>query len=320
MSQLSSSFAIAFTTALENSGLPANAVAAELTERGYPVDTKTLSAWQRGNTLPLHKAWKPAITQLENILGLAESSLDKALHEDVYSSMGATTTPIPLTPTEGSHPTVTCTQARRHFRELDTSIVWDNEAYRKTMSETIVISEDFCRAESHITLVVQLPAVHKPVIHVSAHLDKNMVSAHDEDYIGVYDVEGATIGETVTKDLDDAVSKTTTLILPPGIPGQLCQISYKQLFVYSEPMTSACNRLFPWPLLYYTCEVTFEGEVPDNPRWEVIIEMDDTDPHPEPTLSCPLTPVGNTVSATLEKPCDMWAVVRWDNKGATAEN
>lgn len=314
MAQLSSSFAKVLATALGDSSLPVAAIAAELADRGYPVDAKTLSAWQRGNTLPLHKAWKPAIAELDNILGLPEGALDNALRDDLQSARNSAAV-IPFLPFNSVDPSTQSSQASRHFHELDKEISWDNEAVRKTMSEKIILSEDLCSAEYRISLVVQLPAVHKPTVHLSTHYLKDLMPAEGD--IGVYDVEGATIGATIEKDLGDAISRTTTLELPPGIPGQMRQVSYAHHFVFPKPVTFTVDRVFSWPLLYYTCDVTFLGSVPDAPRWEVMRETQADLDSPEPLFSRPLMPVGNTLSVVLENPCNMWAVIRWDSESDT---
>lgn len=307
-----SQFGSILSDAFQSTGIPNLVIAAELRTRGHKnITLSTLDSWKRGNSLPLGETWAATVTDLETIFGLEPHTLADALKadsENLHYGRGQSA----FTPQEGTQPNLDRTVVEEHLKELNSELDWNYEAYRKTMEEDVTISADRHFEESRITLVVQLPDVPQPTLHLSTHLVHGL--HHDADDIGIYDIRGATVGETITKELDDGLSKTMTLLLPQGRPGQLHQVQYVHRVRYQHPLDYTLDRLFLWHLLLYKARVTFEGSLPNNIRWE-IHSSDSSDAYNDAQLlfSQPLTPIGNTVSAMLENPQDMWALIRWDN-------
>ena len=221
----------------------------------------------------------------------------------------------PLTPEKGDAPRPFHPVAEMHFEGLDKEVAWSSEAIRKTMEEELTVSADFRSVTHRVVLSALRPRTRFATLHVSTHFD---LSTHPaEDDIGITDIEGAEVADVAVQAVDDGISKTVTLVLPPGAPGDIQEVAYTHHFDFDAPVEMVLDRVFAWQLLYYGCTITFEAGVPKNPRLQVLACKALAGVSEGVELTRPLTPRGNSVEFRLDEPCGMQALVVWDRPEVT---
>lgn len=217
----------------------------------------------------------------------------------------------PLTPNTGDAPRLFNPDAGMHFDSLDKTLTWSGEAIRKTMEEELTVSADRRHVTHRVVLSARRPRTRMATLHISSHFDLNTHPAEGD--IGVYDIEGAEVAHVAVETVDDGISKIVTLVLPPGAPGEIQQVSYSHRFDFVEPVEMVLDRIFAWQLLYYGCKIVFEGGVPDNPRLQIVACKSLLDVSDGVELTRPLTPCGDCVEFRLDEPFGMQAMVVWDS-------
>lgn len=280
-----------------------------LADYGVGTTVATLSYWRSGESLPYRKVSTRAVKALEIILEVPSGTFIQALQDDIDSANA-----VANIDAEGNvnAPHNSDTQVMRAFGGLDSSLDWEDEAIREMLEEEYVVSADFRHFYVCITLLVRLPDMFtSPTLHVSNMWDYGSVQPEPDD-IGVYKVEGATIGETVTDATEEGLCKTTTLYLPSTLPpNTLHRVYYEQKYEVREPATETSWRLFSWPLRFYSARVTFEGELPASINWTLRKVDEKGEFTKQIVTSKPLKPVNKMVQASVEKVSNAVSYFTW---------
>lgn len=299
-------FAEALDAAIVQRQFTTRELAKRLHERGITIPSSKLANWRTGRSIPRLRNTQEAVTILEKVLGLSAGDLSIPLRADLLADHAAANGMAPrpsLTEPENTNRAIDW-----KFSSLDRSANWDGEVYREVMEEEITVSADFLRIYSKISLVVRYGSNPLPTLHVSAFWDT--ADWPDESDIGVYNIEGATVGTVREEIHDEGISRIATLHLPTNVPeGELRHVYYEQGYTSQKPLDIAVMRAFSWPIYLYTGRVIFEGDVPDNIQW-ILTRMDKTGV--EKTIRTrTLVPNGATVQTSSENLENATGIFRW---------
>ena len=123
----------------------------------------------------------------------------------------------------------------------------------------------------------------------------------------IYTIEGAVLKNQEIEKSDDGVTAVTNYLeLPDGVvPGELYTISYSCDWVSPDPATLVLERYFAWPLRFYLCRVSFEGEVPEKIEYVMTKEGYQGENVTE------MVPVGNKAHISLQDVEGMKSLLRW---------
>lgn len=291
--QKSSRFASDLKMAIAISGRSHEDITQSL--RAYKIHTTpdALKAWESGAVVPRPHTSDKAISALEKILELTPDTLMSSFLNDLEGTSKEQHRHAQPT---GHYPNDFVFGP--DFHGLDQETDWTREVYREELNENIVISTDFRKIRQCVRVAVRVPYTKHGTLHVSNMWDKNTYIATDD--IGVYEIEGAIVGDTIAKTVQDGVVKTTTLLLPENCkPGDLHYISYEHRFVSKTPQTKTAERSFSWHLNLYSCAVTFLGRTPEDINW-ILTSLDEDSFNVQKNIyTRPLTPTGNTVSISV---------------------
>ncbi len=311
-----SRFAREFSAALQTSGANLSDLAKTCSRPSARLSAGILESWATGRAVPLGHAWIRAVERIETELNLGEGSLTGLLDAKTANIRPTGASQLLAAPA-GEVPRNSEGSSKAHFSNLDDGIVWSNEAIRKTMEEELVVSGGLRTVEHRVTLTARRTRTANATLHVSCHFDRN--SLPDESNIGVHDVEGAEVTDVAVQQDESGITKIVTLTLPSAAPGTAQQVAYSHRFDSERPVDSAIDRVFAWPLLYYSCTIRFDDDVPENLRLtlEASEDLDATTPGIE--FVRPLTVDGNTASFRLEDPYGMRARVVWDSAETSSQ-
>lgn len=275
--------------------------------QSYKIRTtpEALKAWETGEVLPRPRTSDKAIAALEEILELAPDTLLSSFLIDLENTGKNKSEREQLS----SHYLNDAIFAP-NFQKVDEKTDWSNEVYREELNESITVSADFRKIRQRVRVGVRVPYTSNSTLHVSSVWDNTSHIASDD--IGVYEIEGALVGDTITDHAPDGIVKTTTLILPEEAkPGNLHYISYEHRFISSMPQTSTSERAFSWHLNLYSCAVTFLGRTPDNIEW-VLTSLDENSFATQKNIyTRPLTPTGNTVTISVRDIENALGTITW---------
>lgn len=275
--------------------------------QSYKIRTtpEALKAWETGEVLPRPRTSDKAIAALEEILELSPETLLSSFLIDL-ENMGKNKNEHERS---SSHYLNNAVFAPI-FQKVDEKTDWSNEVYREELNENITVSADFRKIRQHVRVGVRVPYTANGTLHVSSVWDKTAHIAPDD--IGVYEIEGAHVGPTITDHVPDSTVKTTTLILPEEAkPGDLHYISYEHRFISSIPQKSTSERAFSWHLNLYSCAVTFLGRTPDNIEW-ILTSLDENSFATQKNIyTRPLTPTGNTVTISVRDIENALGTITW---------
>lgn len=302
----SSSFAELLSQSISATGMTLREVTDRLADEGFATTTATLSYWRNGRSVPFRKASKFVVTALETVLNLAPNTLTHALEMDLataHKSMASLPVPLPQNSDEST---------QNMFGELDALTDWEGEVIREVLEEEIIVSADFRHIERRITILARITGKSSPTLHVSNSWESPTELDSPND-IGVYNIEGANIGETIETFHEGTISKTTTLLLPDYVPvGELHRVYYEHRYRATEaPFSIAGKRAFSWPLRFYTCRVIFLGELPSNIEWVLSRTAYYGQTREKTLVSHVLRPVNATVQASEENLENAIAYFRW---------
>lgn len=309
--QRSGTFARLLAEAIETNEYSLTDCVSMLAEYGVGTTAATLSYWRSGQSLPYRKVSKRAVEALEEILHLESGVLTDALQVDIEAASAVARAEAAIS---GNAPYNSDTEIIRLFGGLDASLDWEDEAIREMLEEEYLISADFRSMRVRITLLARIPDLFtSPTLHVSSMWDAANSFYPEPDDIGVYEVEGATVGETATEILPDALCKTTTLYLPSTLPpNTLHRIYYEQGYRMRTPVIESPMRIFSWPIRFYTARVTFEGELPASIKWNLRKVDDKGDLTERIVTSRQLKPMNKTVQASVENIANAVSDFTWD--------
>lgn len=300
----SSRFASDLKMAIAISGKSLDDIARELVSHKIRTTPEALHAWETGEVLPRPKTSERAITALEEVLELTPGTLLTSFSRDLED--GAAKPDYSGVSSHYANELVF-----ENFHRIDENTNWDHEVYREELNESILVSDDFRKIRQRVRVGVRVPYGKHGVLHVSTFWDNTAPPSADD--IGVYEIEGAIVGETTTERNSEGTAKTTTLILPDDAqPGDLHYISYEHHFISKTAQNSTAQRAFSWHLNTYSCTVSFMGRTPENIEW-VLTSVDTNSFSAQKNIyTRPLTPMGNTVTVSVNDIEDVIGVIRWD--------
>lgn len=300
----SSRFASDLKMAIAISSKSLDDITHELLSYKIRTTPEALHAWETGEVLPRPKTSERAITALEEILDLTPGTLLTSFSHDL--DQGTTEPDYSGVSSHYSNELVF-----ENFHHIDEQTDWDHEVYREELNENIMVSDDFRKIRQRVRVGVRVPYNKRGTLHVSTFWDNT--SRPSADDIGVYEIEGAIVGETTTELSDEGTAKTTTLILPDDAqPGDLHYISYEHQFISRIAQNSTAQRAFSWHLNAYSCTVSFMGRTPKNIEW-VLTSVDTNSFSSQKSIyTRPLTPMGNTVTVSVNNIEDAMGLIKWD--------
>ncbi|MBR5951164.1 MAG: hypothetical protein IKZ87_07005 [Actinomycetaceae bacterium] len=297
-------FASDLKMAIAISGKSFDDIANELLAHKIRTTPKALRAWTYGEIAPRPKTSEPAITALEKILNLAPGTLLSSFVHDLKGN----TADLDHSVASSRYSSQLIFES---FRDIDERTNWNNEVYREELNENIVISPDFRKIRQSVRAGVRVPYHKNGTLHVSTFWDLNSPPPLDD--IGIYEIEGALVGETTMEETGDGIAKTTALILPDGAqPGDLHYISYEHRFTCLDIQKATAQRAFSWHLNSYSCTVTFLGRIPENIEWVVTSVDENSFGAQKEIYTRPLTPMGNSVTVSVTNINDAVGLIRWD--------
>lgn len=310
-----SNFAVTLDHAIIQSGMPLREIADRLEQAGCPCTAANLSYWRKGRSLPRRKNSLAVVVELEKVLGLPEGRLVTALEQDSVlqvrpaSAVKAAVRESASKAFPRSRNFNTDAEVAASFAQVDCGIDWNNEAVREIMEEDIMVSSDFLTVDIIVTLTVRSVGP-ESTLHITGFWDEGHPPAEDD--IGIYNVLGARIGETITEHVSSGTVRVTTLHLPEELkPGELHHVRYERRFWSSAPLKYAVKRAFSWPFRFYLTRVTFAGEVPENIEWTLSSTLEVEGGRERTILSRSLKPYGKTVMFTTENVSNAVGSVRW---------
>lgn len=289
-------FAVELSTAIVASGLSLTQIATELNNRGLSVTPAALSYWKTGRSLPRRVSSKPIIRELEDILALPERALAHAIAEDLNVSEGAAA--AEAFTSSHDEPSTLGHEDSRQFEHLAAQINWENEVHREVFEETLTVSADFRTFVLDTVCLVRIPQTPNPTFHVGCFWEPD--NPLTPEGLGIHHLEGAVL--TGVDRTTEHEAEMACLEVPPELarPGALHRIAYTHHIVTDKPQTQSIQRLFLWPLRFYTCRVVFEGQVPPAIRWQMITIENDERTKRLLTAITDVSPTGNAVQIALE--------------------
>lgn len=108
------------------------------------------------------------------------------------------------------------------------------------------------------------------------------------------------------------MAETVRLLLPPYTENELMQVAYApETSLLKKPTHESSGWHFLWPLRFYTCRITFEGDVPDTIEWVT----QNREKHGDQTITSTevtrVHPVGKVAQISLENPPAATGWFRW---------
>lgn len=298
------SFASRLDEAFINTPWSLDRIVEMLEEQDLHVSQATLSHWRTGRSVPKRHNSFRIIAALEGMLGLTPQSLSSLLqHLDTREH-------IDVAPPAKQEPQPIDSNFASYFDESDSETDWSNEAQRELFEKETIFSADFLTQTHTFIILVRIPKIQKPCVHVSMGLDDDAVIP-ETGYVDVYNVKGATIGER--KLYNNGRTTVTRLDLPDSCyPGQLHRISYTYSYQSNVPLNESSSQAFAWPLHFYVHRIEFEGKVPEKIEWVDETVHEEEDKTYTSIAVRPIIPIGNTAQICIEKPSATRGYFRWE--------
>ena len=300
-------FAAALGAAMDLRGASAHDLGSLLYRRGHKVPTDWISHWRTGRSLPRRGSTLQAVREIERILRMREDDLLAPLRSDILAEQAIARGGRPLQ--RIAEPEYADLDIVRKFASMNRDIRWDGEVHREALTEEVVISADFHSALIRNSLVVRYGPNPRPTMHISIFWDADNPPP-DKDDIGIYEIEGATVGKVRSVARSFGIGKTTSLMLPQGEEGELHRLYYEQRYTSVPPLTETATRAFPWLVSVYTGKVVFEGQVP--PRIRFIQSITDEAGVEKTERTRRMEASGDFVQTSAEDLLHMTTLFRWD--------
>lgn len=300
-------FATALGSAMSLRGVSAHDLETLLFRRGHKVPTDWISNWRSGRSLPRRGSTLQAVREIERELRLSKDDLLAPLRSDMLAEQAIARGRNPLA--RIAEPEYADRDIIRKFATMNSDVRWDGEVHREALTEEVLISADFHSVLIRNSIIVRYGPNPRPTMHISIFWDEDNPPPADDD-IGIYEIDGATVGKVRTRVESFGIGKTTSLMLPKGEEGTLHRLYYEQRYTSEPPLTETATRSFPFPISVYTGKVIFEGEVP--PKLRFLQSRTDDAGIEKIVRTRPLEPFGNSVQASAEDVVHATALFRWD--------
>lgn len=302
-------FAVELSTAIAVSGLSLSQICAELARRGHSVTPAALSYWKTGRSLPRRASSRPIIRELENVLDVPHDSFTLAVSDDLRHT-AETAARIGYPYAADTQPDRLDHEDTRRFDAIAAAIDWDSEVNRRVFEETMTVSADFRSITLDTISLVRIPNRPKPTYHVGCFWEPDQPITPES--LGIHDLEGVRL--TGIEQVEATATQMARMEIPPSFaePGSIHRIAYTHRFATGEPFDEAIQRLFLWPLRFYTCRLIFAGKVPSTIRWEMTtIEADERSERRMTTIR-EVEPAGSTVQVALENVASSLGLFTWE--------
>ena len=289
-------FAKELNRGIEGSGKSIATIVDEFLAAGYAVPERALNNWIKGYFLPRSEASGEVISVLERILGVDTSLLVHALATDLASGRS-------FVPGEGAGslaPVIADVidgDLDRQFANSDADTDWSCELIRVAIEDYLTLGPGYSEVGQRIVTWARVPAAPNPTINFPIVYEKTDIPEYDRI---VYDIEGAKLaGQRVYQQGNGQVNVTSRLVLPADLePGDICRVALTCGCTRTKEMDRATERFFPWDLEWYSCQATFEGEVPEH--IEYVFEEALGDGEMADRVVFPLEPVDGVVKYRRE--------------------
>ena len=302
-------FAQEFNRVLTLSGLSVADVVKELKQRGFVISASSLSYWRSGRSLPRKKNSFAIVEAIEEICDVPKGTLTTVL-SDVLSLGSDNSTPFSIVSLPPENDKAGTPQASR---EIDNEIDWSCEVRREVINCFFTVAADFLSIERYVVHLVRPSQAEYSYLHAGSIWTENDVPPTEPDFTQK-NIEGAILDNTWVKknEQGERVAETVRLRLFPKYTNELMRVAYRTATeILKKPAHESDGWHFLWSLRFYTCHITFEGEVPEKIEWV----MQTREKHGGQTITSTqvtrIYPVGNTVQITLENPPPATGWFRW---------
>lgn len=256
-----SRFASELNKLLEAAPLSPEEVTVELNKQGFPVPQHTFSYWLQGYFLPRSESAFQLVAVLESIFSVSDNRLADALLEDLSS--GAS-----FVPGENSQAEVASSpvEHERFSSSADVSVDWESIVVQKVVRDEIYLEADRKYLRHKVTILARVPSAPNPtfLFHLSLERDREFPGKEDV----FYDLSGVTLKKCEIVEENGRIIYVAQFALPDDVvPGDLYQFSYTWDEKSNVEFDIPWYRFVPWSLDFYSCRVTFEGEVPQGIRY-----------------------------------------------------
>ena len=305
-SKTKSLFAQEFQRALDSSRLGVQDVAEQLHRYGHSVSMKTFSNWLQGYFLPRHGEAFRLVETLEKTCGVRSGRLRDALLDDLMS--GESFVPEGYKAAQGVRvPKRVGDEKPEKFLEIsDSQTNWEEEIIREVIHDQVVLNSGRNHMSNRTTILGRIPNSAAAFLNILLAYEKDEMPEQDSV---IYDVQGGEIIEQNVGEENGLVNVSTRIkLLNDAVPGALHRVSYTYDALATNTFAYVADRDFAFPLAFYSCSVTFEGEVPDNIEYVFSLSGEG---EKKTEIVTSLTPIENTVRVSYGNAFNGIGCVRW---------
>lgn len=265
-------FADELNRMLEVCSLSAEELVREVNRYGFPLPLRTFNYWLQGYFLPRSESAFQLVAILENICGVTDNRLSDALLEDLSS--GASFVPGEFSQEEPtSDHSSKLLEGTRFSTTADSTVDWEANLIQKAVRDEVYLSADHTYARYRATVLARVPAAPNPTFFFQL-LHEEGITKGGEEYF--YDLSGIELKKQEISEENGMTVCAAQFALPDGVvPGDLYRFSYSWDEVSKKPMGRIGERLLPWTLDFYSCKVTFEGEISERTRYVTLEPSND---------------------------------------------
>ncbi|MBR5951165.1 MAG: hypothetical protein IKZ87_07010 [Actinomycetaceae bacterium] len=300
-------FASVLNQAITSSGLSLTDIVNELDKQDLTLSAASLSYWKTGKSLPTRKSSLPILSAIEAMCSLPAGTLIKAARAD---SQANNNRQILSSASHTRVPDNVRSQVPKEAEDTEKDVNWEQEAEREILIDSHHISADFRGMRSEIMILSRIVTPTRSHLHVSSYLSEAEEKFSDTE-TGIRYLEGASVGEIIRHENNQTL--TLRLDLPETCKvGDLHRVFYLPApFTHPSPCKQSPNRYLAWPLRMYTCNLVFEGEVPENIEWVTEGTQERAGSRIKQVTTQRVYPSGNTVQISLENVKGIVGYFRW---------
>lgn len=286
-----SHFAHELNKMLDSTSLSVEVIVTELNRRGFPLPLRTFNRWRKGLFLPRFDSAFALLGLLGDICGVPCDQLANALLRDLSSSsyaidsLGDTDRPSP-SPSD----MMDDGYAKIYRTLLGEPVEWSADLIRKAIRDNVYVNKDFTQFTHRVTMLAVVPDTPNPSLTISSIYEDGEKPLGDEYF---YDIRGARLGKQSSYEEDGGIVHGVQLYLPDDVrPGELHEISYTWAWEADVATYKIAERFFLWQLDFYSCTLTFEGDIPHDIEY---VAYDPDDKSDTSVVSVPIVRDDNAV-------------------------
>ena len=302
-------FSSEFNKVLTSSGLSIVDVVKKLKDRGFVISSSSLSYWRSGRSLPRKRNSFAIVKAIEDICQVPPGTLTTVL-KDVLSLSSGNSAPfsvltLPPENEKAGTPKVSS--------EIDKEIDWSFEARREVVNCFFTVSADRLSMDRYVMMLVRPSKRDKTHLHAGSIWTEEDLPPTGPDFTQE-NTEGATLEKTWFSDNEHGVreAETVRFVLPQGEKNEVMRVAYSTGAVKTtKPINETHGWHLLWPLRFYTCHLTFEGNVPEKIEWVMQNREERGGQTITSTQVKRVYPIGNVAQITLEEPPAGTGWFRW---------